>query len=57
MLKMILSQAKNNNYIYSAHKSDGQLPNIFEIEDTGLQYGVAIDYLLFASTLHQYANM
>ena len=52
-----LSEAKNNSSIYSTNKRDGNVPNVSEMEDNGLQYGVDINYMLSTSTLHQYDNM
>ena len=52
-----LSEANNQNSIDYTKKRDGNVPNISEMEDTGLQDGVDIDVMIPASTLHQYANM
>ena len=52
-----ISGANNNNTVYSTKKRDGNVPTISEIEDDGFQYGVDIDVMLPASTLHQYSNM
>ena len=52
-----LYEAKNNNSIDCTKKRDVNVPNISEMEDTGLQDGVDIDAMLSASTLFQYSNM
>ena len=36
---------------------DENVPNISEMEYTGLQDGADIDAIIYTSTLHQYANI
>ena len=38
-------------------KKDRNVPNVSEMGDNGLQYGVDTDDMLSTSTLHQYSNM
>ena len=52
-----ISEAKNHNSVYSTKKRGGNVPNLSEMESTGLHYGVDFDFMLPASTLHQYSNM
>ena len=48
-----LSEAKNQNYTYSKNKRDGKVPNVSEMEDTGLHDSVDIEFMLPVSTLNQ----
>ena len=52
-----LYEAKVKNSKDFPKKRDGNVPNLSEKEDTGLQYGVDISAMLYAYTLHQYDNM
>ena len=52
-----LYEANNMRSVDSINKRYGNAPNISEMEDTGLQDGVDIDYMLYASKIHQYINM
>ena len=52
-----LYESNIHNSKDSTNKRDGNVPNIYETVDTGLQDGVDIDAMLSASALHQYANM
>ena len=56
MTSNILYEAKNPSSIYYKKKRDGNIPNLFEMEDTGLQDGFDSDAMFCASTLRQYAN-
>ena len=42
-----LSESNNQNYIDPKNIRDGNIPNISEMEDTGLQDGVDIDSMLY----------
>ena len=46
-----ISEKKNQNRIDSTKKRDGNVPNVSEMEDSGLRDGVYIDIILPASTL------
>ena len=52
-----LSEANNQNYIDSKNKRGGNVPNLSQMEYTGLQDFIGIDAVLYQSTIHQYDNM
>ena len=49
----ILSESKNQNFIDFTKKLDGNVPNVSEMEDTGLQDGAYIDVMLPAYKLNK----
>ena len=49
-------KANNHNSIYSTNKRDVNFPNLSEMEDTGLHYGIDIDAMLYAFTLNTYSD-
>ena len=52
-----LSEAKNQNSVYSTNKRGVNVSNVSEMEGTVLKDGVDIDAMLSSSTFHQYANI
>ena len=52
-----ISESKNLSYIYYTNKRDGNVPNVSEMKDTGLQDGVDIDAMFYACKINQYFNM
>ena len=52
-----ISESNNHNYIDTTKKMDGNVPNIYEMADTGLQDSIEIYVMLPVSKLHQYSNM
>ena len=52
-----VSEAKNHKFLYPSKKTDENTHNRPEMWNTGLQYGVDIDVMLRASTIHKYDNM
>ena len=51
------SESNNHNSIYSTKQIYEIPPNIYVMENHGLQDGVGIDFMLPISTLNQYVNM
>ena len=57
MNSQTLSESNNHNSIDYTKKRDGNVTNVSELKDNGLQDGVDTGAILSLSTLHQYANM
>ena len=57
MNSYIIYEVKKLSYSEYTKKTDGNVLNIYEMEDTGLQDNVEIDSIYPASKLNQYANM
>ena len=51
-----LSKANDPITIDYINKRDGNVPNVSEMGDTGLQDGVDIYFTLSSFTIHQYSN-
>ena len=52
-----LSEAKNQTSIDSTNKRYGNVPNVYEMEDTGIQDKVDIGAISSSITIHQYSNI
>ena len=56
MRSHIISDSNNPNDLDSTNKMGEKVPNVSEVEYTGLQYAVDIGAMFSASTLLQYEN-
>ena len=52
-----LSEENKPSYLDSTKKSYGNIPNVYEMEDTELYYGVEIDAIYSISKLHKNSNI
>ena len=51
------TESNNLSSVDSTKKEDGNVPNVSDMEDTGLQYCVGIDAMFSKSAIHQYTDM
>ena len=52
-----VSESNNHSSVYSTDKRNENVTNLSQMENTGMQYGVDIQFMLPAYTLHKYANI